>query len=230
MEISLVDEGYNLTTVVSTSADQDTTSTISDVKGIAEEASVESMWSSKHPQGQPFPTTSTTLPKVSLDPSSASHVSTVFIENSPESASSSDLVAESSSAPKASSQSNIPTIAGISIGVSLGLAAIALVSHVLRRRRGRLIDETENAIPSVPTDSKDDSETGLCQKAELEGRPHIIPKSELDTHPNALAELAHPIPELDTPARLPTELDAATASTVHVADSLQVLGQQPSTT
>lgn len=110
------------------------------------------------------------------------------------------------------------TIAGLSVGIPLGLAAVALLLYVLRRHHRRKVSSTQPGdtagSSSFEPESKDFPGSGMYQKAELDARPKVHPKVELDTNPNTLAELPSTSPELDG-----TTAESRVSSTQELAGS-----------
>lgn len=109
----------------------------------------------------------------------------------------------------------------MAVGVPLGLAAIALVAYVLRRRR-RHLQKTGEPESSTGADSaiyqkaELDAQSGWVPKAELDAQSEAIATSELDAQPdprsktdidsNAVAELPSTCLEPDEPLGLLHEL------------------------
>lgn len=169
-DLSLVDEGYDIVTVESTSLARGITWVSTEVMGTGNQASLDSIWATERP-GEQAPIVAITDPPVGSVPStttkdSTSSSSTVLSSSQP--ASPSDQATETPMAPtEPSTQSNVPTIAGVSVGVPVGLAAIALILYILRRRHtSRAIDTHEEATQSFPPDPKSAAES-IYQKSEL---------------------------------------------------------------
>lgn len=235
-DLTLVGDGYNLTTVFSTSSGHAVTSIISDVVGTADQYSLQSIWAAKHSQGQASPTTSSESSSVSTRPTatknSTGQVSTVFINNPPPSSNQATVTSTDTATAHAQSPTHrdIPTIAGVSVGVPLGLAAVALVSYILRQRRKNNAIHATAETQAFPPDPTSTSEAGTYQEAELDRQPKVHAATELDAQPNMLAELEGPLAELDGKHEISmsatSELDAATAVLAPVAPDGQVVDQQ----
>lgn len=141
-------------------------------------------------------------------PKPGAQLSTVVVTGPPEA--STDSAKDTDTSTNPSAQQRTSTIAGVTVGIPVGLAAVAFVYYLLRRRH-----QANTTKPDPSSDS------AMYQKAELDSQPVTSPKSELDTQPNTLAELGHEhfLKELDTDpnslAELPSIFAELEGSRVH---------------
>lgn len=116
------------------------------------------------------------------------------------------------------------TIAGVAVGVPVGLVAIVLLFYILRRRyqhKKKVSDSTSTSDAEVHHKAELDAQPALVEKAKVDTKPAMIGEldsgsvhvpRELDADSNMLAELPDTFAKLDShpvaATHFPSELDA----------------------
>ena len=152
----------------------------------------------------PIPSNDNVTPK-SLSNSKASEIPTASYTSSD--VASSTLAVDEEPESRTSGESHRPTIIGASVGVSIGLVAIALLLYVLRRYLK--IRESCTATVYFPPDPIDPFATRIFPKVELDALPNVIHELDGTTAPSELENSTSAVAEPKRPPSIVSELEGS---------------------
>lgn len=192
-ELSIFSEGYNITTTLSTSIGSSGTATVTAVLGTAVGGS-----QTQVPTGD---ITAATVRSGTEVPSALTPSTTLT---------QSTTSTQSTALTQSTTHRPVSTIAGVAVGVPVGLVAIALLFYILRRRHQH--KKKESASANTP-------DAAIYHKAELEAQPVPFEEAKVDTQSDTGGKLSSD--------NVPRELDADSNMLAELPDTFTELDSRP---